>query len=307
MKGRQETLGIVAVLALAASGTAVSAQSSGQGANAQSGASVGVQASAGGIETRGSASAGTNSSLSSGSQQSSLAAGTAVNAELSDSLDSKKVKTGDEVTARTTEAVKADGKTVLPRGTKLVGHITRASARSKGDAESMLAIRFDRAILKKGQELPVALSIEALAAGQGATPVGGDDLEAMSNSGAGASSSRGTMGGAAGAAGGVAGGAAGTAARTTQSAGKAAGSTANGAADAATHANAGATGGLNSAGQLTAGSRGVFGLSGVNLDATTASSAQGSVITSAGKNVHLDSGTRMLLVARAETSASAQK
>ena len=44
---------------------------------------------------------------------------------------------------------------------------------------------------------------------------------------------------------------------------------------------------------LSAGSQGVFGLQGVSL-AQSASGA-GSVVTSAGKTVHLDSGTRMLL------------
>ena len=40
----------------------------------------------------------------------SLAAGTTLNAQLSRSLDSKKAKPGDVVTAQTTEAVKVDGK-----------------------------------------------------------------------------------------------------------------------------------------------------------------------------------------------------
>src|SRR5262245_31690780 len=82
-----------------------------------------------------------------------LAAGTAVRAELDKSLDSKKAKTGDEITARTTEAVKEDGKVVLPKGTKLMGRVTRASARGKGDSDSTLGVQFDRAELKAGQEM----------------------------------------------------------------------------------------------------------------------------------------------------------
>jgi len=38
-----------------------------------------------------------------------------------------------------------------------------------------------------------------------------------------------------------------------------------------------------------------------------ANSTEGSVITSAGKNVRLDSGTKMLLVTQASTSASAER
>jgi hypothetical protein len=59
-------------------------------------------------------------------------------------------------------------------------------------------------------------------------------------------------------------------------------------------------GGLNAAGQLTSNSQGVFGLNGLNLNAAASNATQGSVITSAGKNVHLDSGTRMLLVSQAQ-------
>src|SRR5258708_16870923 len=59
----------------------------------------------------------------------SLAAGTTLNAQLSRSLDSKKAKPGDVVTAQTTEAVKVDGKIVIPNNPKLVVHLTRPSAR----------------------------------------------------------------------------------------------------------------------------------------------------------------------------------
>jgi hypothetical protein len=60
---------------------------------------------------------------------------------------------------------------------------------------------------------------------------------------------------------------------------------------------------LNAAGQLTSNSQGVFGLNGLNLNAAASNATQGSVITSAGKNVHLDSGTRMLLVSQAEAGS----
>ena len=65
-----------------------------------------------------------------------LASGSTVNATLDTALDSKKCKVGDTVKARSTEDVKSNGETVLPKGTKLVGHITQASAKAKGDSES---------------------------------------------------------------------------------------------------------------------------------------------------------------------------
>jgi hypothetical protein len=69
-------------------------------------------------------------------------------------------------------------------------------------------------------------------------------------------------------------------------------------------ASKGAVGGLNGAGQLTSSSQGVFGLNGLNLNAAASNATQGSVITSAGKNVHLDSGTRLLLVSQSAASAT---
>ena len=75
-------------------------------------------------------------------------------------------------------------------------------------------------------------------------------------------------------------------------------------ASAASGATHGATGSLNAAGQFTSDSRGVFGINELNLNAAGTNGTQGSLITSAGKNVHLDSGTRMLLVSQANAPAA---
>src|ERR1700751_3200917 len=76
-----------------------------------------------------------SASESQSEQVSPLASGTALNAQLIHSLDSKKAKPGDVVTAQTTAPVKVEGKVVIPNNTKLVGHVTRASARAKGDRD----------------------------------------------------------------------------------------------------------------------------------------------------------------------------
>jgi hypothetical protein len=243
----------------------------------------------------------------------SVGAGTAINAELDKSLDSKKLKVGDSVTARTTQAVKEDGKVVLPKGTRLTGHVTRASARGKGDSDSTLAIQFDRAELKGGQEMTLQLNLQALAAAPGVTPIGGDDLQGMGSAGTSGSMSGGSPAGVGAPVGGAVSGAAGTAARTTGGVAGAADSTVNsttnaaaGAAGSAGATSQGAIGGLNSSGQLTSNSRGVFGLSGLSLTADSSNSTQGSVIASSGKSVRLDTGTRLLLTTQANTSASTQ-
>ena len=98
------------------------------------------------------------------SKTATLPSGIAMNAELNSSLDSRKAKVGEKVEAHTTAAVEVDGKTIVPKGAKLEGHVTEATARSKGDSGSTLAIQFDKAILKKGEEIPLDVMIMAVAA-----------------------------------------------------------------------------------------------------------------------------------------------
>src|SRR6267378_3867911 len=248
------------------------------------------------------------SSIANGQANGSLATGTAFNAALSSPIDSKKSKPGDPVSAHSTEAVKSEGKTVIPKGSRLVGHVTQASARANGESESSLGVVFDKAILKNGQEIPLNAGIQALASAQSSASAAGSDMDTMGGMGASAAGSG--MAGGHSALGGVAstaGGAVGAVTNTAANVGGTAGGAVNSAANAGGNiagASKGAVGGLNAAGQLTSNSQGVFGLNGLNLSAAASNATQGSVITSAGKNVHLDSGTRMLLVSQAAVSAT---
>src|SRR5438477_5758058 len=265
-------------------------------AGAQSSSQASVQAGQTQAQASGNASASTSASAQNGQANGSLAAGTAFNAALSSPVDSKKCKPGDPVNARTTEAVKSEGKTVIPKGAKVIGHVTQASARAKGESESALGIVFDKAILKNSQEIPLSVGIQAIAAAQNNASAAGSDMDMMGSMGASAAGSgRGALGGVTSAAG----GAVGAVTNTASNVGGAAGGAVNSAANAGggiAGASRGAVGGLNAAGQLTSNSQGVFGLNGLNLNAAASISPQGSVITYAGKQVHLDSWTRMLLV-----------
>jgi hypothetical protein len=273
-------------------------------AGAQTSSSSSVEAGKTQAQASGSGSAATSASAQNGQANGSLASGTAFNAALSSPIDSKKCKPGDPVNAHTTEPVKSEGKTVIPKGSKLVGHVTQASARASGQSESALGIVFDKAILKNGEEVPLNVAIRALASAQSGASAAGSDMDAMggmgaSAAGSGAAGGHGALGGVTSAAGGAVGGVTNTAA----SAGGVAGGTVNSAANAGGNiagASRGAVGGLTAAGQLTSNSQGVFGLNGLNLSAAASNATEGSVITSAGKNVHLDSGTRMLLVSQAQ-------
>jgi hypothetical protein len=278
-----------------------------QETQAQGSASASAQASPKQAQAPGNAAAAANASGQAGQASAALASGTAMNAALNTPVDSKKAKPGDSVTAHTTEAVKADGKTVIPKGTKLVGHVTQALTKAEGESQSTLGVVFDRAILKNGQEVPINAGIQALAAAQTVSSVGGSDLDTIGSTGASgggsaAAGGRGALGAAGATAGGAVSGVTNTATRTTSGAvGAATGTTASVAG-----ASQGAVGGLNAAGQLTSNSRGVFGLNGLSLNSSASNDTQGSLITSTGKNVHLASGTQMVLVTGAGSGGAAQ-
>ena len=210
-----------------------------------------------------------------------LPSGTAVNAELNSSVDSKKAKVGDKVEAHTNEEIKYAGRIIVPKGAKLEGHVTEATARSKGDSGSKLAIQFDKAMAKKGEEIPLNVAILAIAAA----------LPDFSGGAPGGSDPRGSGGA----------------------------PTANGSPMGTSHAPTATPGtpnypgavdgtmGANGVAQLSAKSRGVYGLSDLKLMAASSDAGQTTVITSSGKNVHLDGGTRLLLVVPEQVAAAPSK
>src|SRR5215470_1151369 len=104
-----------------------------------------------------------NGSSGGGSASAALTSGTSLQAELVKSLDAKKAKPGDEVSAKVTQDVKSDGKVVIHKGTRLVGHVTEAQARTKEQANSTLGIAFDKAVLKGGEEVSFNSVIQAIA------------------------------------------------------------------------------------------------------------------------------------------------
>jgi hypothetical protein len=281
--------------------------------SAQAGAQANGQASVRANQTQARASDGASTSSSTQSNQANagLASGTTFNATLNSPVDSTKSKPGDTVTAHTTESVKSDGTTVLPRGTKLVGHITQSSARAQGEATSTLAMRFDRAILKNGQEVPLNVAIQAIASPQAAasaSEASEADVDTMGSMGASVvgsdmAKSRGAVGGLTSTAGSAVGSLTNTAATVGGTGSAALNSTVNSTAGLA-GGSPGTVGGLNAAGQFTSNSRGAFGLNGLSLNSVATSNTEDSMISSAGKNVHLDGGTHMLVVTQASASTT---
>jgi hypothetical protein len=83
--------------------------------------------------------------------------------QLTKTVDAKKAKTGDQVEAKVTQDMKtSSGEVLVPKDTKILGHVTEAQARSKEQKESQLAIAFDRAVMKNGSDVQLPMSVQAI-------------------------------------------------------------------------------------------------------------------------------------------------
>ena len=234
-----------------------------------------------------------------------LAPGATFNAVLVGSVDSKRLKPGDAVFARITEAVVSGGAVVLPKSTRLAGHITIATAKAKGDAASALAFQFDKAALKGGAEVPLNALLQALAPPleSDLATAGDTGFSAASGSVAGENSSSGTptfVPGGAGLNKPI--NAAVNAANQGAAAPDAPANSASPAASAAAAAAATVRRVRPTRGLLPPDSKGVLQFRGFSL-APALSGAAGPVLSSAGPVVRLDSGTRLLLVVPAPATA----
>lgn len=276
--------------------------------DAQASASKQEQAKPTKTTTKASASgnASTSASARAGGNSAELSSGTVFEATLTKSVDAKKCKQGDAVEAKATKDVKSEGQVVIPKGSKLIGHVTESKARAKGQSESRLGILFDKAVTKDGREIPLNVVIQAVAASQSAVMASTAGNEPIA-SGAGTGSAGGAArGGGGGLVGGVASTAGATAGAATSTVGGVAGS-AGSTVGAAGNTAASAGGVASAAGALSSTSTGVLGLEGMALQTDVVSATQGSVIASTTRNVQLESGTRMMLRAVASTTSQKQQ
>lgn len=101
-----------------------------------------------------------------------MTVGRVIYAELTQTIDVRKVKLGDPIFARTTLAVLSHGKVLIAEGARITGHVTEATTRSKEDSKSVLGIVFDSAETADGKELPLETTVQAIGIGElRATPV----------------------------------------------------------------------------------------------------------------------------------------
>ena len=210
---------------------------------------------------------------------SKIAPGSVIPAQLTRSIDAKKAKAGDEVVAKVTADMKTkSGVVLVPKDTKIVGHVTAAQARSKEQKESQLGIAFDLAVTKDGKEMQVPMSIQAIIGQENNNEGGaGEGNEPSYSTPAGG----GGMGGGRTGGGGMAGGG------STRSQSSPAASTAGNVPNDSSRETSGRP-------EITGQTQGVIGISNLKL-AAAPNGASGSVVTSEKNNVKLDSGTFLLL------------
>jgi hypothetical protein len=221
-------------------------------------------------------------SVQTGQQPRRIAPGSVIPVELTKTVDAKKVKTGDEVDAKVTQDLKAaSGEVVVPKDTKVIGHVTEAQARTKDQKESQLGIAFDHAVTKDGNVESLPMSIQAVIAPPSRQPQ-------TDNSGAGGGAPIGS--------------APGTGVPSNASSGRSSPVGSGGGTPQSAPGSYPAGGeqpsdntGENSARQsITANTQGIVGIPNYELS-TAGDATQGSIVRSEKGNVKLESGTLMLL------------
>jgi hypothetical protein len=202
-----------------------------------------------------------------------LASGTVLSVELSKSLDAKKLKVNDKFEARTAMDLLSHGQIIIPRNTRVIGHVTEAKAHSKESPDSILGITFERAVMKDGRELPLQVAVQAIARPlQTAPAFPAEDPMAANATGmpSAAQSQRGSMAGSA---------TSGTPVPSPSGYPPGGGAGLPSDPAATTISPLGPT------------SKGVVGMKGLSLE----SSGPATVVSSKTANVHLDSGTQLIL------------
>lgn len=202
-----------------------------------------------------------------------------VDAVLDKSVDAKKNKPGDQVSATLSADMKSENGLSIPKGSKLLGHVTEAKPKTKGDPNSQLGIAFDKVVPKGGNEIPVHASIRGLWKPQPAMMESGG-MPAGPGVQPGLGGPAGPTGGpvAPGAAGGAA-PAQGPGGRATTGIPQAENPSAETADEAARH---GAPGGT-------------VPIPGLSIDTKSGGEGGATLITSSTRTVHLDSGTHLAL------------
>jgi hypothetical protein len=208
-----------------------------------------------------------------------------INGELVTKIDSKNAKAGEPIVVKTTEkATTADG-VVIPKGSRILGHVTDVQPHSKQNPNAKLTLQFDQAQLKGGQTLPIKSVLGSVAPAAGSASANQVDPFGTGAPGATGTTPAGSPTGAS------PGGSPGMApTQTTQTQGSTAAMMSNSANNAP---KAGTV--VSTQGNVAIKTTGIPGvLIAANANGQPFSNASGALL-GAQQNVHLDGGTQMVL------------
>jgi len=234
----------------------------------------------------------------------SLAEGTVLQGELQKTLDVKSARPGDQVLLKTTRDIKQNGRTVVSKGSTLLGRVTEVAQRSKQNNQSRLGVLFER-VQGHGIDMPITASIVSITQAAGSASVADlGDMDVMGSSRASGSGSVSRSGGSGGLLGGVG--------NTVAGLGNTAGGVTDGVTNTAggvVNTTRGAVGGVANGIGSTAGgvTRSVNGISILNSGSTNASAGNGSILASSDRNVRVEKGSMINLQLSSSTSASASR
>ncbi len=192
-------------------------------------------------------------------------------AVLTKTVESKSATVDQELILRTINDVMVNGKMIIPKGSKLVGHVSEVATKGKDEPQSVLAIIIDKAVETGGREIPLQAIIAAVAAPR--SSLSSDPTYGMMHS------NEPKM---------IGSGAANAASTGTVSSNSRAGST-------AAVATADLKGRMDEASLLNENSQGAVGYEDLSISWHLMVSPPITVFASKGKNVKLEAGTQMLL------------
>lgn len=252
-----------------------------------------------GTRTSGEAGSQTSAAAAQAGKNIQLDSGTHIAGELQNSIDVRKAKVGDQVLLRTTQAIKSDGRTVVGKGSRLVGHITEVAQKGKGNSESRVGILFDR--LEQGSlATPIAATISSVTSGRASAHTANDNSgfgTDLGSSGSARSSSSASS--SAGGNGGLLGGVGSAVNSTTSTVGSVVGGTTSAlgtTVDSTTNTVGNTTGGLGRS------------LGGIQISQSSSTSVDGSsTLSLQDGNLRLEKGTNFNLVLTQSVGAGATR
>ena len=107
-----------------------------------------------------------------------------ISGELEGKIDSKTAKAGDRVVLKTTEKVQTSDGTLIPKGSRLIGHVTDVQAYGKEHGAATMGIAFDRVEMKGRQSIEIYTLIKGLSPSASAMAMGSGAMDSEGSFGA---------------------------------------------------------------------------------------------------------------------------